>query len=259
MCYWNEEDYFEPGEFDEEIEDLKEKLRNSVKQETKDTIEKLRKENQELQSIKKNFEAIKSDFEKKKHEYEIAMRDAEYKAKQARLSELMENNKVIVYGVESEYLYKKKCDKCDISRNIQITLPSGRVVDDRCKCNVTMEVYKPKQYELYELSQRVGKREVHAWYKKKTGTVSDYYFEREATHADMMVDHNVNFEDIGDERRGIFFTSAEECQEFCDYLNKDTEIDEFAYNRAGCLLSEIPANCEMGGVKYAKSCNRNSK
>ena len=187
MC-WNEEDYFEPGEFDEEIKDLKEKLRNSVKQETKDTIEKLRKENQELQSIKKNFEAIKNDFEKKKHEYEIAMRDAEYKAKQARLSELMENNKVIVYGVESEYLYKKKCDKCDISRNIQITLPSGRVVDDRCKCNVTMEVYKPKQYELYELSQRVGKREVHAWYKKKTGTVSDYYFEREATHADMMVD-----------------------------------------------------------------------
>lgn len=38
MFYWNEEDYFEPGEFDEEIEDLKEKLRNSVKQEIKDTI-----------------------------------------------------------------------------------------------------------------------------------------------------------------------------------------------------------------------------
>lgn len=136
MCYRNEEDYFEPGEFDEEIEDLKEKLRNSVKQETKDTIEKLRKENQELQSIKKNFESIKNDFEKKKHEYEIAMRNAEYKAKQSRLSELMENNKVIVYGVESEHLYKKKCDKCDINRNIQITLPSGRVVDDSCKCNL---------------------------------------------------------------------------------------------------------------------------
>ncbi len=246
MCYWNEEDYFEPGEFDEKIENLKEKLRNSVKQETKDTIEKLRKENQELQSIKKNFEAIKNDFEKKKHEYKIAMRDAECKAKQARLSELMENNKVIVYGVESEYLYKKKCDKCDINRNIQITLPSGKVVNDRCKCNVTMKAYKPKRYELYELSQRVGESKVHAWYKKKIGTVSDYYFEKETTHADMMVDHNVNFEDIVYKRRGIFFTSAEECQEFCDYLNKDPEINEFIYNQAGCLLSEIPADCEMG-------------
>lgn len=31
MCYWNEENFFEPGEFDEKIEELKNELRESVK------------------------------------------------------------------------------------------------------------------------------------------------------------------------------------------------------------------------------------
>lgn len=65
MCYWNEENFFEPGEFDEKIEELKNELRESVKKEINDGIEKLRKENKELQDIKKNFESIKKDFKKK--------------------------------------------------------------------------------------------------------------------------------------------------------------------------------------------------
>ena len=31
MCYWDDEDYFEPSEFDEKIEELKNELRESVK------------------------------------------------------------------------------------------------------------------------------------------------------------------------------------------------------------------------------------
>ena len=44
MCYWDDGDYFEPGEFDEKIEELKNELRESVKKEINDEIEKLRKE-----------------------------------------------------------------------------------------------------------------------------------------------------------------------------------------------------------------------
>lgn len=31
MCYWDDGDYFEPSEFDEKIEELKNELRESVK------------------------------------------------------------------------------------------------------------------------------------------------------------------------------------------------------------------------------------
>ena len=38
MCYWDDGDYFEPGEFDEKIEELKNELRESVKKEIKKNI-----------------------------------------------------------------------------------------------------------------------------------------------------------------------------------------------------------------------------
>ena len=80
MCYWDDGDYFEPGEFDEKIEELKNELRESVKKEINDEIEKLRKENKELQGIKRNFESVKKDFERKKDECDRAIRNAESKA-----------------------------------------------------------------------------------------------------------------------------------------------------------------------------------
>lgn len=49
--YYEFDDYFEPGEFDEKIEELKNELRESVKKEINDEIEKLRKENKELQGM----------------------------------------------------------------------------------------------------------------------------------------------------------------------------------------------------------------
>ena len=48
MYYMDNEEYFEPSEFDEKIEELKNELRESVKKEIKDELEKLRAENKKL-------------------------------------------------------------------------------------------------------------------------------------------------------------------------------------------------------------------
>lgn len=92
MNCWDEESYFEPSELDVKIEELKEELRKSVRQEIKDEIEKLRKENRELQDIKKNFE-------EKKAECDRVMQQAEYKASQARLIKLMDKYFVCDLGL----------------------------------------------------------------------------------------------------------------------------------------------------------------
>lgn len=59
MSYWDDEDYFEPSEFDEKIEELKEELRNSVRQEIKDEVERLRKENEERVILKITFQLLR--------------------------------------------------------------------------------------------------------------------------------------------------------------------------------------------------------
>ena len=165
MNFWEKEDYFELGEFDEKIEELKDALRNSVKQEIKDEVDRLRKENEELRDVKNNFEKIKRDFERKKSECEREMQEAERKARRARISELMELYKITMWRVDWALQYKEKCDECNDERHIQVTLPSGKIVDDDCKCRVNKKVYHPKEYVLYELSGRGN--EIRVWYREK--------------------------------------------------------------------------------------------
>lgn len=78
-----DDDYYEPGEFDEKIEELKDAIRDSVKEEIKSELECLREENKKLQGIKENFEEVKASYEKKKSKCDRIAREAEDNAKRA--------------------------------------------------------------------------------------------------------------------------------------------------------------------------------
>ena len=236
--YYGFDDYFEPGEFDEKIEELKNELRESVKKEINDEIEKLRKENKELQGIKKNFESIKRDFERKKEECERVMKDAEYRAKHARLAELMEQMKLVLWSVTWETRYKRKCNKCDCWRNVKVTLPSGNTVSDTCICAKTARVYHPKENVLYEIADRG--LDFRVWYKERGDKGKEYFIaDTIAVIPSKIIDRNKNFEEINKkEVYGIFFTSFEECQEFCSYLNKKEGVAGYDYDREGNLIAE---------------------
>ena len=62
------DDYYEPSEFEQQVEEFKDSLRHSVKQETQELIERLRKENEELRSVRDNWEEVKRSYEKKQRE-----------------------------------------------------------------------------------------------------------------------------------------------------------------------------------------------
>ena len=40
-------------------------------------------------------------------------------------------------------------------------------------------------------------------------------------------------------RKKVFFTTKEECQAFCDYLNRDSEVFGYDYDINGKLLREV--------------------
>lgn len=234
MYYMDDEDYFEPSEFDEKIEELKNELRESVKKEVKDELEKLREENKKLQEIKKNFESIKEDYERKKAECESTTRKAEAKAKKIRLKELMEQFKVTMWSVGWSNLYKEKCNKCGKDRIIKVMLPSGKMVEDDCKCRISKKVHYPQEERLYGLSDKYS-REVGAWYELSSSSKDGDTFTY-STDVETIVDHNKDFEKMKNGRlRGVFFTTKEECQKFCDYIN-GTETEGYDYDLAGNLF-----------------------
>ena len=57
------EDFYNegPSDFDIAIEEFKEGLRKTVKEEILNEMSRLKKENEELQEVKKNFDKIKQD------------------------------------------------------------------------------------------------------------------------------------------------------------------------------------------------------
>ena len=85
-----DEFYDEPSEFDIQIEEWKDTLRECVKKEYKEEMERLRKENAELLDIKKNWQEKIRELETEKFKLKVATIDAENKAKKARLRELLD-------------------------------------------------------------------------------------------------------------------------------------------------------------------------
>lgn len=65
MSYYDNDFYNEPSEFEEQIDQLKESLMNAVRDEHKAEVERLRKENAELQEVKRAFETIKGTTTKR--------------------------------------------------------------------------------------------------------------------------------------------------------------------------------------------------
>jgi len=234
----NYEDFYnEPNEFEQQIEEFKSSLLKSIKEEFLEEMEHIREENEKLQDIKKEFKQIKADYDKKKLECDRVISNAEYNAKMARLKEIMQTLKVTLWKADISDLFIEKCEKCNDSRSIKVTLPSGRTVNDGCSCCKSIRAYIPQKNNLYEFTEsQYNNKRIIAWYKEKSSRDDDELYYHNTTVPSKIIDHNMPFEDIlkNDFRPSdIFFTTLEECQEFCDFYNKKEGGAEYKYKIDG--------------------------
>lgn len=222
--YYPDDFYNEPSEFDMQVEEFKESLAKSVKSEFMEEMERLREENRKLQGIKDNFEQVKKDYERKKLECDRMMREAENNAKRMKAEELMKRFQTFLWSPSWEYLYGPKCDKCDKNRRIEVTLPSGKKVNDECECdNSRTKVMVPERMVRYELADR--DRGVAAWYTAygkegeryyKLDYVSTVFAEKNLVVPGTSFDVLEKQENQG----RLLFTTREECLAYCEYLNE---------------------------------------
>lgn len=243
MSWYDDEFYNEPSEFDIQMEEFKESLAKAVKSEFLEEMERLKMENQNLQSIKENFEQIKRDYERKKYECEMAKREAEEKAKHMRTEELLEKYKIFLWTVDWEYLYGPKCDKCKDNRTVEISLPSGKKVTDECKCSESrVKVMIPQRMVLWELSDR--DHVIAAWYKA-CGKKEDRYYTLSYASS-VFADGNIvkpgtSFDTLAEkeDQIQILFRTKEECLAYCEYLNKKNHVPlDAIYKRDGSLWED---------------------
>lgn len=241
MYDWEDEEFYENSQYADGIEALQSAIRSSIKKEVLEEMNRLQEENRNLQGIKEHFESVKRDYERKKSECDRIIANAEYNARTARFSELMKDHKVIRWKVDWKFTYGAKCDKCDDSRRIKITLPSGRVVDDICKCNTkSRRLFFPAPRALYEISDEHG---LMGWYKECTSSNGEKYYtisDRYSTICDR--NNKKEMEKLkrleGEGIENALYDSKEECEKICDELNKKQGHPEWIYKMDGTPVME---------------------
>lgn len=205
--YWD--DY---GEFNEEIESLRESLKTAVKSEVRKELESLRTENKTLKEKVSNLDTLEREARdikrKADNEYETAVRRANH-AKADEIFKYLEDTK---YGVTRNSYQLPKCDKCDKDRLMTFTYPSGKVGTERCvDCGVMQYAWETTTLVGTEVDIRRG--ELMVWYKPYSTREDDYH------SMSGSVRKLYNGEDFEDITRDYMFNDEAKAKEYAEYLN----------------------------------------
>lgn len=209
------DDFYEPSEFEMQIDEWKETLRESVKKEYMDEMERLRKDNARLRDIQNNWAEKVGELEAEKDKFRMATLDAEREAKRARLSDILRPFTEQAWGYEHKFEYvREKCDKCDEKGYIHFKSPQGRELSELCDCRKKVIRYSPVEAKIVYLSEFNSEIEAFMKFSRKANPEdgSDYCVTSELYKGE-------DFDEI-DSYKGIIFTDKSDCQRYCDYLNE---------------------------------------
>lgn len=224
--YYDYDDYWaELSEFDQQIEEFKDLLRNSVKDEIKEKIASLENELSELKEFRdekdKFIQECESKVREAKREAEVAIRTAkesEEKWKKARLHQLLGDYLTVGWKVGNSWEYGEKCNKCDENRKIHFTSPQGKKYTEDCQCAKRHYKYFPKEATLCKFYVR---KENFGWDDNRYYTVvdcdDDYDRYERADHVYTSSD-DIDYEKVNS--YNAVFLNKEDCQKFCDWKNK---------------------------------------
>lgn len=214
MNYYDEDFYVEPCEFEEQVEALKMALASSVQKKFLDEMEELRRENESLKEFRDQKKAYDRELAQTKEQYEAKMRDAERTVSRKKLKDLLSLFAVTGYRVHTEFEHGPKCDKCDDERKIHYVSPAGRKMVEDCLCAKKTPVYSPKEVQLVSF---YASDQLSTMYFERTDKDRDY--DRYDMCADVYDrDKTIPFEKLNQYR--TVFLSKEDCQRYCDWLNK---------------------------------------
>ena len=219
ISYYENDFYNEPTEFDIQMDEFKKSLMKNIKQEFLDKMEKIQKENVELQEIKKNFDSIKTSYIIKERELAREKENAMSEAEKLQLSNLLKDREIVMYKVGYEYIKRPKCDKCDNNRKIEYISPLGKTMFEDCDCSKSDSKRVPTPWVLFEFTtaNTYGK-ELSMWYREVKESSGNVYFESYSEICKKVYSDSMKYEDID---TYTFFRNEEDCQKYCDSFKEN--------------------------------------
>lgn len=206
MCYydsWFEENWCEEPR--EEEMALIEAIKENVKQDIKHEMERLRKENAELQQYKQERQEVENI--KKWYESRMQTEVETYKRelRTAKIKELFGDELGIGWGVNWKLVLPPKCDKCDKNRMIHFKSPSGKDLTESCKCAKEKKVFYPEKLELVRIYQ--GRERIIRYYDLLKTNDDVFRDKRDSIY------NGEPFDQVG--LCSVVFLDKETCEKYC--------------------------------------------
>ena len=225
------EDFYNEGPSDYELfmNDLKETLKKSIKDEFIKEMDRLRAENKKLQNVKENFEQIKLDYVHKEQELKAKEQDMERNLARKKIMELasIADMKAQIYYIDDDSAYLPKCDKCDENRLIHFASPTGKDCTEPCPdCGTTYHKYYVKPVDTMKIlfpNDPVIRRV--AYYLRHDRWGETYSYDLQDIYRGSAADYDAS---DGYKMRHTAFESKELAQEICDRINKEHGVPENA-------------------------------
>lgn len=210
--------YDEPSEYEQMVEDLKDKLKEIVKKEILDELDHLRKKVAELQDLQDNWN---QRCREQDAEHGRAMRELEEtkrNLRRTRASELLQEFSEELYGINYKFERPPKCDRCDNNRRRITKGQAGNPIIEICECNRTKTIYSVRSSRPVSVyfPNCDGEIKAKAYYSFRSDEENCY-----PTTVDICDD--VPFERLDRKSYQIAFRSEEKAQAYCDYLNATEE------------------------------------
>lgn len=225
------EDFYNegPSEYELFMNDLKETLKKSIKDEFIKEMDRLRAENKRLQDVKENFEKIKLDYAHKEQELKAREQDMEKNLARKKIMELatIADMKAQIYYIDDDTAYLPKCDKCDENRLIHFKSPTGKDCTEPCPdCGTTYHKYYVKPVDTMKIlfPNDPAIRRV-AYYLRHDRWGETYSYDLQDIYRGSAADYDTS---SGYKMHHTAFESKELAQKICDRINKDRNIPENA-------------------------------
>lgn len=232
MFYDYDDCFREPSEFEEQIEEFKNSLKEAVRDEIKQKIENLEKELTELKEFRderdkfiKEYKTKIREVEKEKNEAETNAKMSEEKWKKARLHQLLGDYITVGWRVGTTYEIGEKCDKCDKDRKIHFVSPQGKKYTEDCNCAKRHYKYFPQEAKLAKFYVR--KKNYSNINNDKIDFYNRYYIVENDNEYDRYISSDkvygsdFNFEDVNSYT--AIFLNEEDCQRYCDWKNSKND------------------------------------
>ena len=223
------EDFYNegPSDFDIAVEEFKEGLRKTVKKEILDEMTRLRKENEELQEVKKNWAQIQMEYRFKEEKFNREKSEIEREVARKKFNELttIADFGEHIYVIDYKEGHVPKCDKCDDNRQIHFKSPSGRDCKEDCPvCGKRYYIYYPKPADAIKIrfsNDPIIKSEKWAvkydsYCDSITYTAQDVW-KGSAEEFNISDSYNI---------RHTVFDSKELAQQICDRINKNNNVPD---------------------------------